>query len=489
MDPSESSPQDPQVRVFVACPRSGSALLMRIFAESAVCVVTTSPDSSILEDPANHSVLITARNTAKRFVICKEELRGESLNGDCLRDIFPGPSAHDTVRLVFLIRDPVRVFDSWKKVGWTDVQRLIDCFTNMSRTLHQAPPQAVSCLLYERLVQDPHKEIERICAWWGVPFSETMLHFKQPFGSSYVFANDREKSIYSEGKPLGLVTTVEASSSVRPDVPCHNLLSNMEKDNIEEQIGRLYLECWHDDVQRLRAMLAAKTWFGFDLDDTLHEFRRSSGIATSRVLEKISTKHGTSIPALKEEYSRILREKTANAFSDGKTSFDYRRERFALLLARFSLPQESAFLTELLDSYESTLKAALELKCGALGLLSTIKAMGKKIVIMTEGPQDAQERAVKDLGLERYIDFLATTNHFRVTKVDGLFVRVLEHLGVSPVDMAYVGDNEQRDMKPAMAEGILCVHLDETRHIALDASPPRINTLRKLQYILSGENP
>ncbi|KAK6089050.1 had-superfamily subfamily variant 1 [Seiridium cupressi] len=408
MDALKSPPQDPQVRFFfVACPRSGSALLMRIFAESPVCTVTSrlilmgnhgsptsafSPDYSILEDPINHhGKFINTMKTAKRFVICKEELGNGTKKGEC------------------------------------------------------------------------------------------------PFGSSFAFATDREKSIYCEEKSLGLFTTIEASSSVETDVPCHNLLSNIEKDDLEKQVGRLYLECWHDDVQRLRAMLIEKSWFGFDLDDTLHEFRRSSGIATNRVLEKISVRHHTPMLSLKEEYSHILKEKTANAFSDGKTSYDYRRERFESLLAKFSLPKDNAFLTELLDSYESNLKASLETKCGVLDLLSTIKSMGKKIVIITEGPQDAQERTVKDLGIGGYVDFLATTNHFKVTKLDGLFPKVLEYLGISSGDMVYVGDNEQRDVKPATAVSILCIHLAETKNIALDALPPRTSTLRKLQYILSKE--
>ena len=40
-----------------------------------------------------------------------------------------------------------------------------------------------------------------------------------------------------------------------------------------------------------------------DLDNTLHEFRRSSGRATNKVLEEISERYGTPITALKEEYS------------------------------------------------------------------------------------------------------------------------------------------------------------------------------------------
>ncbi|KAG9229310.1 Haloacid dehalogenase-like hydrolase [Amylocarpus encephaloides] len=361
------------------------------------------------------------------------------------------------VRPVFLIRDPIR--------------SLIDSYTNMFRMLRQAPSQ-----------------VKGICTRWGVPFSETMLDFKKPFGSSFIFSSDRERTIYLKEKPLGLFKTVEASSSGKIDVPYHGLLSNTEKDNIEEQLGRLYIHCWEGNTLRLRAILAEKTWIGFDLDDTLHEFRRSSGMATNKVLEEIFERYGTPVLALKDEYSRVLREKTANAFSDGKTSFDYRRERFASVLAHFSLPQDDKFMAKLLGSYEATLMASLELKCGALGLLSAIRNMGKKIVIMTEGPQDAQERTVQGLDIGGYIDFLTTTNHFRVTKTSGLFSKVLEHLGVSPGDMAYIGDNEERDMKPAMAEGIFSIHLAETKHVSLSTFPPHVNTPRKLQYILLNDS-
>ncbi|KAF1988279.1 Haloacid dehalogenase-like hydrolase [Aulographum hederae CBS 113979] len=445
------------------------------------------PDYSILENPSNHDVYNQAKKSGKRFLICKEELGNSSRKGECLYDVFPTPSTYTTVRPVFLVRDPIRVFDSWKNVGWTDVQSLVDCYDNMQRMLREAIFPKVSCLIYERLVEEPEAEVKRICGRWGVPFSESMLDFKKPFGSAFVYASERERSIYCEEKPLGLFATVETHDGIEADVPCHGLLSNAEKDTIEEHVGRQYLRCWQHDVDRLRAILAEKSWFGFDLDDTLHEFRKASGVATSAVLEEISRKSGIALPQLKEEYAKVLKEKTANAFSDGKTSFDYRKERFTAVLTHFSLPTDEHFLTTLLQLYEETLTTSLELKSGALALLSTLKAHGKIIIIMTEGPQDAQERTVAALGLGPYVDFLATTNHFRVSKIDGLFAKVLKHLNISPGDIAYVGDNELRDMKPAMAEGVFCVHFAEGRNVSLTAYPVRINTLRKLQYVLEGE--
>ncbi|KAI0151593.1 HAD-superfamily hydrolase, subfamily IA, variant 1 [Xylariaceae sp. FL1272] len=234
-------------------------------------------------------------------------------------------------------------------------------------------------------------------------------------------------------------------------------------------------------------MLVEKKWIGFDLDDTLHEFRRSSKTATEEVLKMVATRYDlpTSVAALMDIYTKTLKAQTANAFSDGKTSFQYRQQRFSALLSELLLPEDTESMSELLETYESTLKASLKLKCGALELLSTIKNMGKKIVVITEGPQDAQERTVKDLGIDKYIDLLATTNYFRLSKLDGLYPKVIQHLGVSPSDMAYVGDNEQRDMEPAMAEGILCFHLAEDQDVSLGTVPSQINTLRNLQYTLA----
>jgi putative hydrolase of the HAD superfamily len=178
----------------------------------------------------------------------------------------------------------------------------------------------------------------------------------------------------------------------------------------------------------------------------------------------------------------VLRTSTSNAFSDGRLSSEYRKDRFLAVASHFSLPleQEQPFLTQLLQFYETTLKQSLELKSGTLDLLKTIKHLGKKVVVITEDPQDAQEWTIENLGISSRVDFIATTNHFKVTKTDRLFPRVLEPLGIDPPEIAYVGDNEKRDMKPAMAEGILSFHLAENRNCDLNASPPRINTLNKL---------
>ncbi|KAF3800981.1 hypothetical protein GCG54_00010255 [Colletotrichum gloeosporioides] len=233
--------------------------------------------------------------------------------------------------------------------------------------------------------------------------------------------------------------------------------------------------------QSIQAILADKTWFGFDLDDTLHEFRRASSAATAKTLEAISEQHGLPTDALKEEYSNILRDKTLNAFSDGKTSFEYRRERFTTLLERFSIAQDVELVDRLLEIYEDALTHSLQLKDGALSLFATLKEKGKKVAVITEGPQDAQERTVKQLRLAGYVDFLATTNFFRVSKTEGLFLRVLEHLGIQPSDMVYIGDNPVRDTVPAREAGIFSIHYNEQAETSLEGLSPQVKSLAEIE--------
>ncbi|KAK9318817.1 hypothetical protein V1517DRAFT_359725 [Lipomyces orientalis] len=95
------------------------------------------------------------------------------------------------------------------------------------------------------------------------------------------------------------------------------------------------------------ALLAAKPWFGFDLDDTLHEFRKASAHASRSVFEAIQATYpdtNETIDDLEATYRQILRSKTANAFTDGRTSEDYGRSG-SLIFSRptdMNLPQNSS---------------------------------------------------------------------------------------------------------------------------------------------------
>lgn len=239
-----------------------------------------------------------------------------------------------------------------------------------------------------------------------------------------------------------------------------------------------------NETASLHASLAEKTWIGFDLDDTLHEFRRASGAATSDALRLISTQYGVDMAALQACYAKILKVKTVNAFSDGRTSTDYRKDRFTNLLRDLSLPEENGIMPRILTQYSTTLAQALHPKTGAMELLSMLKAKGKKIVVVTEGPQDAQEWTLQQLGLAPLVDALVTTSAFKMTKVDGLFGQVLRFLDVAPEEMAFVGDSYERDVQPASELGILAIHYAEgSSGLAEEGRHLKVATLEELRRL------
>ncbi|KAF2824951.1 HAD-like protein [Ophiobolus disseminans] len=205
--------------------------------------------------------------------------------------------------------------------------------------------------------------------------------------------------------------------------------------------------------------LSEVSWFFFDLDDTLHSFRAASSTATTSTLQLILVRNPNytfSVSSLQSSYAAILESRTQAAFVDGKTSHQYRQDRFRLLLEEYRVEVVDETMEALLACYETTLIVNVQLKPGAQALLQTLKARGKKIAIITEGPQDAQERTIAALGLAPFVDYLATTNEHGVAKTNGLFPRVLEALGVNGKEVVMVGDSWERDIVPATHAGISC---------------------------------
>jgi FMN phosphatase YigB (HAD superfamily) len=384
----------------------------------------------------------------------KEKYDGEQGTNDKLR------AAADTngPPPLFLVRDPIRVFDEWKFDGRDKTEFFITSYRKFLEHVETVKPTTV---LFEKFATNPVEQCRDVCDGWGLSYDEQ----------------------------AGRVWNADFN------LPCRGALTNEEKEQVEEGCCRLYLHYWGEEATRLHKIFGQKTWFGFDLDDTLHEFRYASGEASVCILKSISSRLLVPLPQLQEAYSRILKDKTKAAFTDGKTSRHYRRERFLALMGHFteqwksvkeSVGQdlENDYLEKTLDLYETTLSKSLQLKCGALTLMAHLKQLGKKIAIFTEGPQDAQERTLRELGLEDYVDYLATTNKLGVSKVDGMFRQALRMREINADDMVYIGDSWDRDMQPAMAEGILCVFLNETANVCLSSTPPSVNTLSKIDHLL-----
>lgn len=205
---------------------------------------------------------------------------------------------------------------------------------------------------------------------------------------------------------------------------------------------------------------AAVQWVAFDLDDTLHLYRRASGQAALAVFEYLDEEFGCGIEELRAAYAGILKDAQKGAFADGRSARECRGERFGKLLTAFAIIPHLN-LEEALDIYDAALAANLELKDGAAALLQDIKAAGRSVMVVTEGPHDAQETTISRLGLAPYVDLLVTASMERLTKRDGLLKRALEKAGCTPGAAIYVGDSVECDIAPAQALGVRAIFIGE----------------------------
>ncbi len=199
---------------------------------------------------------------------------------------------------------------------------------------------------------------------------------------------------------------------------------------------------------------------GFDLDDTLHSFRKASKQATSDALLYLSRYYSVPLDDLQSTYADILKNAQSKHFTENKPSNEYRAERFRRLFDAFQFSKDDQ-LEILLEVYDQSISRHLELKDGAFEVLKYFKDTGKTIIIISEGPHDAQELTLKRLGVSPYIVHLFTSSKYETSKTDGLFEIVLEQIGCKPDEMLYVGDHFDRDYLSAKSLGINAVWFDE----------------------------
>jgi putative hydrolase of the HAD superfamily len=131
----------------------------------------------------------------------------------------------------------------------------------------------------------------------------------------------------------------------------------------------LDLSSYGNPVYELSVALHKPTWYGFGLDDTLHEFRKASKAAAVEVFNHISSQSQVPVSELATSYSEILTQKTATAFTDGRTSDDYRKERFGALLKKHGIRVDEDHLFLLAALYKEALANSLKTKAEAMSLL------------------------------------------------------------------------------------------------------------------------
>ena len=119
-----------------------------------------------------------------------------------------------------------------------------------------------------------------------------------------------------------------------------------------------------------------------------------------------------------------------------------------------------------------------------LPILKQLKEKGYKLALITNGRPKLQRSKIKMLQLEEYFDEIYIGGEHKLAKPSiEPFIYVAEKLGVSPNEMAYVGDNPENDIEASRKAGCLPIHINTTKTWVLENIEKPIYSLETVAEI------
>jgi putative hydrolase of the HAD superfamily len=193
----------------------------------------------------------------------------------------------------------------------------------------------------------------------------------------------------------------------------------------------------------------------FDLDHTLWDFDKNSGMAFNSIFEK--NKIGVELDRFMEVYSPI-NENYWKLYRENKvTQTDLRygrlKESFNMLKMSVSDEQIEILSVDYIDHLPNH-NILLE---GAVDLLEYL-APKYRLHIITNGFKDVQHKKLKNSGIQPFFDTVTTSEDAGVKKPDRLiFEKALKTAGALVSNSIMIGDNFEADVLGAQKVGMKAI--------------------------------
>jgi HAD superfamily hydrolase (TIGR01549 family) len=200
----------------------------------------------------------------------------------------------------------------------------------------------------------------------------------------------------------------------------------------------------------------------FDLDDTLHDDTAAYQRAARSVAGEVAREYGI---AANDVFTAYVAQ--ANAFwktlSNAHLSAGIADARVQLWYDALAAAgvHDRALAARCAERYTRYRSGFLELSPGALEVLTTVRARGCKVGIVTNGFAASHHDKIDRLGLRPHIDALFLADEIGFVKPDpAVFRHACRELGSVPERTAMVGDRYDRDIIGAHAVGLFTVLID-----------------------------
>jgi len=182
----------------------------------------------------------------------------------------------------------------------------------------------------------------------------------------------------------------------------------------------------------------------FDLDHTLWDFDKNSGLAFERVFKKhqIAIKIEDFLPVYEPinlEYWRLFRNEKVS-------KQNLRRGRLVDTFKEFGKEFSIAIIDEMADSYIDELPIDNHLFEGALDIL---EYLSKKysLHIITNGFEEVQYKKIKNSGIKNYFKTITTSEEVGVKKPNPvIFMKAMEKASTKSESSIMIGDSFEADV-------------------------------------------
>lgn len=174
-----------KLKIMISPCRSGSSALLHALSQSSELeCVYQHIKMGIREHGIPDYSIYSKVSTDGRIIINKEAI-GHSTVQECSFNIFPNDEIVLATEPIFLFREPVATWNSWKIAQWGNIDLFCMAFRHVVDTFFHAMEVGakVGVVFYDEFAESSKEYmLRRICGHWECQYLDAMLHWDTKFG-------------------------------------------------------------------------------------------------------------------------------------------------------------------------------------------------------------------------------------------------------------------------------------------------------------------